>query len=302
MKKIVVTGATSMIGEAITRCALNENMEVLCIVRKNTKRINNLPKSDQLKFFFAELSEYSNITISDRYDIFYHLAWEETIGDSRDDVDIQQKNIQYTLDSVRLAERIGCKAFIGAGSQAEYGIVTEPVKPETAVNPESGYGVAKYAAGKLSKLLCSQIGLKFNWVRIVSAFGPLDLPKRLIIYVIKELQACHSPELTKCEQIWDYIYCDDVAKAFIAVGNMGIDGKSYTLGSGRPRLLSDYLESVKKIANPDIELKFGGKDYYPHQPMYLCADISELTNDTGWKPEISFEDGIRKVIDYLSSK
>jgi nucleoside-diphosphate-sugar epimerase len=78
---------------------------------------------------------------------------------------------------------------------------------------------------------------------------------------------------------------------------MGVDGKTYPLGSGMPRKLSSYLEALRNIVNPGCVLQFGKKNYYPHQPMYLCADISELTNDTGWKPKISFEEGIKKIIE-----
>jgi nucleoside-diphosphate-sugar epimerase len=68
------------------------------------------------------------------------------------------------------------------------------------------------------------------------------------------------------------------------------------LGSGEGRKLSEYLESIKNIIAPNIALQFGKKEYYPHQPMYLCADISELTADTGWKPEVSFEEGVKRTI------
>jgi UDP-glucose 4-epimerase len=296
MHKIVITGATGIIGSAITRCALEQGMEVLCIIRKDTSRFDNLPKSERLRIVYADISEYPQLDISDSYDVFYHLAWEKTFGASRNDVDTQVANIQYTLDAVRLAKRLGCKKFIGAGSQAEYGIVTEPLRPETPVNPESGYGIAKYAAGKLSRSLCTQLNLQFNWVRVLSVFGPLDGPHTLIMYAINELRAGRSPEFTKCEQIWDYLYRDDAARAFLAIGKNGVDGKTYPLGSGNRKRLSEYLEIIRDIIAPGIALQFGRKEYYPHQPMYLCADISELTRDTGWKPEILFEEGIKKII------
>jgi nucleoside-diphosphate-sugar epimerase len=50
------------------------------------------------------------------------------------------------------------------------------------------------------------------------------------------------------------------------------------------------------VVNPQSILQFGKKEYYPHQPMFLCADISELTADTGWKPEITLEEGIKRMI------
>jgi len=296
INKIVITGATGMIGAALIRCAVKEGVEVLCIVRKDSGRLSNIPQSDLVKIEYCDINEYCSLSLNESYDVFYHLAWEKTFGALRDDVDTQVNNIQYTLDAVRLAKRLRCKKFVGAGSQAEYGVAAEPLKPETPVNPESGYGIAKYAAGKLSRLLCSQIGLQFNWVRILSIFGPLDSVHTLIMYTINEFQAGRSPDLTKCEQVWDYLYCDDAARALLAIGKNSVDGKTYPLGSGKRKKLSEYIETIRDIIAPSATLQFGKKEYYPHQPMYLCADISELTNDTGWKPEISFEEGIKKII------
>ena len=296
MKSIVITGATGMIGSALTRCILEQGMNVLCIIRKNTVRLGNLPQSERLKIIYANLFEYNRLEIPGNYDTFYHFAWEETVGIDRDSADAQVVNIQYTLDAVRLAKRLGCKKFIGIGSQAEYGLVAEPLKPETPANPESAYGITKYAAGKLSRLLCAQLGMQFNWARILSVFGLSDGLHTLIMYTINKLQAGQQPEFTKCEQIWDYLYCDDAAKALLAVGEKGIDGKTYSLGSGKGKKLSEYLTSIRDIVAPDATLRFGDKPYYPHQPMYLVADISELTKDTGWTPEISFEEGIRKLV------
>lgn len=302
IQKIVITGATGIIGSSIARCALEQGMDVLCIIRKDTSRFYNLPKSERLKIIYADISKYTQLDIQDNYDVFYHLAWEKTFGVSRDDVAAQVKNIQYTLDAVHLAKRLGCKKFIGAGSQAEYGIAAEPLKPETPVNPLSGYGIAKYTAGRLSRLLCSQLNLQFNWVRIVSTYGPPDEGYTLIMYAIHELKAGRSPEFTKCEQTWDYLYCDDAARAFLAIGESGVDGKTYPLGSGDKRKLNKYLEVIKSVIAPDSILQFGKKEYFPYQPMYLCADISELTDDTGWKPELSFEEGIKRTIEAVFAK
>jgi nucleoside-diphosphate-sugar epimerase len=296
MLKIAISGATGMLGSALARRALERGMGVLCVVRKDSRRLGNLPESDKLKIAYADLSEYAELKNTGDYDVFYHLAWEETVGVLRDSAEAQTKNIQYAIDAARLAGRLGCKKFVGIGSQAEYGRVTGPLKTDTPVFPESGYGIAKYAAGKLSRLLCAQSGMAFNWVRILSVYGPFDGAHSLIMYAIRELQAGRSPEFTECGQIWDYLYSGDAAGALLAIGESGVDGKTYPLGSGRPRRLSEFLEALRDIVAPAGVLQFGKRAYYPHQPMYLCADISELTADTGWKPEISFEDGVRRLI------
>lgn len=281
-----------MIGSAILREALKQDYDITCIVRKNSSRIKNIPQSSRVHIIDANISEYKKLELKEKYDIFMHLAWNKTSVGGRDDVDSQLKNIEYTLDAVRLAKCCGCSVFIGAGSQAEYGVQTVPLSPNLPVNPESGYGIAKYTAGKLSSLLCKQLGIRFNWMRILSVYGKNDGENTLISYCIRELKKGRSPELTKCEQIWDYLNCDDAARAFLAVAERGFDGKFYPLGSGNGRKLSNYMEDIQRIVNPAVPIKFGKKEYYPHQPMYLVADLSELTADTGWKAEAGFKDSI----------
>lgn len=296
MKSIIITGATGMIGSAIVREAIRQNYKATCIVRRGSSRISNIPQDPLVTVVECDINEYSNLKLDGEYDAFIHLAWDKTSVAGRDDVDTQIKNIQYTLDAVRLASRCGCSVFIGAGSQAEYGIQSVPLTGNLPVQPESGYGIAKFTAGKLSGMLCKQLGMRFNWIRILSIYGKNDGENTLISYVIRELRAERSPGLTKCEQLWDYLNCEDVAKAFFAVLEKGKDGRVYPLGSGQGRKLSAYVEDIRDVINPDIELGFGKKEYYPHQPMYLVADISALTNDTGWKPEIEFKDGIKSII------
>lgn len=292
-KHILLTGATGMIGSAIIREALKHDYDITCLVRKDSPRIANIPQNERVHVVDCAVSDYKTLELTEKYDVFMHLAWEKTTVGGRDDVDCQMKNIQYTLDAVRLAKRCGCSVFIGAGSQAEYGVQKVPLTPGLAVNPESGYGIAKYTAGKFAGMLCKQLGIRFNWLRILSVYGKNDGENTLISYVIRELKAGRSPELTKCEQTWDYLHCDDVARAFLAVAEKGVDGKTYPLGSGKGRMLSEYVKDIQNAINPTIEIDFGKKTYYPHQPMYLVADISELTTDTGWKPEIEFEKGIK---------
>lgn len=298
MKKILMSGGTSLVGSAIARGFLSRGYDVTCICRLNSRRINNVPKEAHL--IDCSLESYESLNIEDSYDAFIHCAWASTTVAGREDVDVQYKNVGYTLSAVRLAKRAGCKVFIGAGSQSEYGVKNEPLSSETPVNPTSPYGIAKYAAERFSMALCKQQGLRFNWLRILSVFGPNDGATTLMTCLMDNLRAGNSPELTKCEQVWDYLYCDDCASAFVAVAEKAPDGKVYALGSGEPRTLKDYVLAAQKIVAPETPLLFGKKDYYPHQPMYLVADIKELKNDTGWKPVISFEEGVRLTLDSLS--
>lgn len=283
-------------GSAVVRRAIENGKDVTCIVHQGSKRLGNLPQSDKVHIVECNLQDYRTLSLDGQYDAFIHLSWEKTVGASRDDAEVQTRNIQYTLDAVQLAHRCGCSVFVGAGSQAEYGVQSVDLTPELPVKPESGYGIAKYAAGKLSAMLCKSLGMRQCWVRILSVYGPNDGENSLISYLIREFKAGNSPQLTKCEQMWDYLYADDAADAILVVAEKGLDGKAYPLGSGKGRRLSEYVKDIRDIVSSSTEIEFGAKEYYPHQPMHLVADISELTRDTGWKPLMSFEEGIKTTI------
>lgn len=297
--RIAVTGATGMIGSDLIGLASERGDDVIAIVHPDSKRIDNLPKSGNVRIIECDISDYKSLFSKERCDVFYHLAWMKTFGKDRDDVSVQEKNIEYALDAVELADSWGAKVFIGAGSQAEYGLKDVPLNEDVPVNPESGYGIAKYTAGKLCNLLCQQKGIRFNWARILSVYGKLDADHTLIMYIINELIHGRSPELTRCEQTWDYLYSRDCANALLSIGDKGRNGRTYCLGSGQPRPLKEYVETIHQKIDPDILISYGKKEYYPHQVMYLAADIEDLTGDTGWLPEYPFEKGIDKVIEYV---
>ena len=300
--RIAITGASGMIGATLARIALSEGHEVIAIVRPGSKRIENLPRSESLTLVECDIKDYRTLHGQEECDVFFHLAWDKTSVTGRDDVRIQTENIKYTLDAVELAHSWGASVFVGAGSQAEYGRVNVKLNEKVPVNPESGYGIAKYAAGKFSGIMCKQLNIRFCWARILSVYGELDADHTLIMYLIKTLLKGEVPELTACEQTWDYIYADDAAGALLAIGLRGVNGKTYCIGSGSCRKMKEYVEAVNNIINPDIRLDFGSKEYYPHQVMNLCADTHDLERDTSFKPRFSFEEGISRVVSYVQNQ
>lgn len=298
MKKVVVTGATSMIGINFIQYALKKDIEVLAILRKNSSKKELLPKSDKIKILECELEELEKIEIEEEYDTFIHLAWGGPFIKHKNNAFIQNLNVKYTLDAVSLAKRMNCKKFIGAGSQAEYGRVEGNVKPETETNPENGYGIAKLCAGKLSRILAEQLEIEHIWIRILSVYGPYDKENTMVMSSIINMLNNESPEYTKAEQLWDYLYVEDMARALYLICEKGKNNSIYCIGSGNKRPLYQYIEAIRKQTNPKLELKIGAKEYEKNQVMNLCADISKLTEDTGFVPEIDFEEGIKRTINW----
>ena len=300
MNRVIVTGATGMIGASLIEQLINDNIEVTAIIRPNSAKFINLVRSPKVMVIECDVNNLLSLSdkLKGKYDVFYHFAWDGTYGDSRDDMFLQERNIRNTLEAVTLAHNLNCDVFVGAGSQAEFGFVDGVISDKIPKNPVTGYGIAKYTAGKLSAILCTQYGMRQSWGRIVSTYGPRDNNYTMVMSGIINMLDGQRMQFTKGEQVWDYLYGEDCARAFYLIGKYGKDGKAYTIGSGKTRLLREYIEVIRDIVNPDLDIGIGEIPYYQNQVMRLEADISELSRDTGFTPQIEFEEGIRRTVDW----
>lgn len=305
MKNVIITGATGVIGMALIRKCIEEDVKVTILANPDSKRLDRIPNDSHVTIIPCGLSDYKDVDASSliaqgaRGGVFYHLSWGGTFGDARNDMALQNKNVEYTLDAVRLAHSLGCDTFVGVGSQAEYGRVEGLLCEDTPTNPENGYGCAKLEAMGRSKKLCQELGMKHIWTRVLSIYGPYDGKKTMVTSTVRTLLEGGRPPLTKGEQMWDYLYADDAAKALLMLGDNGVDGRIYPIGYGVARPLREYIEQIRDAIDPKLTLGFGEVPYSDKQVMYLCADISGLTEDTGFEAEIDFAEGIRRTIEWV---
>lgn len=303
MEKVIVTGATGMVGATMIEQMLADGVKVTAVVRPNSKKINNLPKHPNVTCVECDIDKLPSLKgkIGTGYDTFYHFAWDGTYGESREDAVLQERNIKNTLEAIELAHSVGCKVFVGAGSQAEFGRVEGTISDNLPKNPVTGYGIAKLSACNLGRIMCEKLGMRHSWGRIVSTYGPRDNSYTMVMSSIIKMLRGERMQFTKGEQIWDYVYGGDCSRAFYLIGKYGKHGKAYTIGSGKSRYLKEFITSIRDVVNPSLEIGIGELPYYPNQVMKLSADISELTQDTGFVPEVSFEEGIQRTVDWYRS-
>lgn len=304
LRKAVITGSTGMLGTALIKNLTERGYKVYAVSRPNSPRFKNIPISDSVTSIECDLKnirELDNL-VREKCDVFFHFGWSGTFGEARNDLNGQVDNIKHTIDAVWAAHDLGCKVFLGAGSQAEFGRKTGKISPDTPANPENGYGMAKLCAGQMSRLLCENLGMKHIWCRIFSVYGPNDGENTMVSSLIKKLLRGERPSCTQGEQIWDYLYCDDAAEAFRLAAEKGKDGTVYCVGSGEARLLREYITAMRDIISPETEIGFGDIPYGEKQVMYLSADTASLMRDTGFSPKVSFEEGIKKTADAMKNK
>lgn len=297
MRRIIVTGATSMIGVATIEAAIAHNVEVYAIVRQNTPRLNRLPNSDLIHLVYCSLENLSGICdLPGEFDAFYHFAWMGTDKIARNDPYIQEKNIGYVFDAVELAHKCGCKKFIGAGSQAEYGPTEGVIDKETRFAPEIAYGIAKLSAGLLSKKLCEKYGMVHIWGRIFSVYGPNDNEGTLIRYAVEQFAAKEKAYFSSATQMWNYLHEKDAGMIFYLLGAKVDKNAFYRVANKESAPLREYIEIISEEMNAEdlcvFEQNDGSKKNYG---LETCD--SGLFADIDYEPQIKFRDGIKNLIE-----
>lgn len=303
LKKVIITGPTGSVGISLINELTQHNINVTAICREGSSGIRNLPQSPLVNVVECNLDNLKSLIgkLPLDYDAFYHFAWDGTYGATRNDLELQLKNVAYSIDSVELAKSLGCKVYIGSGSQSEFGHIDGVLHPNAACNPDNGYGVGKLMAGQMTRIKCREYGIRHEWVRIVSMYGPQDRPFTMVVGSIIKMLNGERVQFTKGDQIWDYIYNKDAARAFRLVAEKGRDGSIYCFGTGKTRTLKEFIMAIRDAVDPTLEIGLGELDYYPNQVMHLEADISNLTEDTGFVPQYSFEEGIRETVEWVKN-
>lgn len=303
MKKIVITGATSMIGVALIKAALTrKDIETIyAVVRCDSVKTERLPIDDRIHIIECDVSNLSRLNqlITDNCDVFYHLAWPRTAtyDENYEDVSSKCNNVRYLLDAVKVSYELGCTKFVGAGSQSEYGLVDEVIDENTMCNPLRADGILHLAAGRLAKNLCDSYGIDCIWMRIFSVYGVNDRNNSLISTCIGNLLENKKCSFTKSEQIWNYIYEDDIGEAFARVGECKTGSQVYCIANEECLPLKDYILSLKIICESSSELAFGEMDYPSGGPVRMNVNVSKFVSDTGWHSKVSFEQGIKNIIE-----
>lgn len=303
MKRAIVTGATSLIGIALIKELVKEGKEVYAITRPGSSRREEILKLGPTAHIEAELSELDRTKLStDSCDVLFHVGWSSDFPTPRINLQGQLQNVTYAEKALDLAHQYGCDSFVSIGSQAECGRINGCITPDTPSRPENAYAIAKTVASAKLQSRCEELGMRFCWPRLLSTYGPYDRPHTLVMQCIRASLTNQTIELTRGEQIWDYVYVGDVAHALYCIAEHGKHGKKYPIGSGRGQSLRSYIEEIAEAAgNKCILDGLGKRAYADDQVMNLLADLTEIEHDTGFSCKTDFKTGIQETVAYMKN-
>lgn len=297
--KFFITGASSFIGVELCRYLADSGHQVIAMSRRENDQLSDIANNGNLQVFYADMQNLMERAIDVKADVFIHLAWAGALLGQRDNQELQEGNISFSLECVKLSKRMGCQLYVDAGSQAEYGIVPGVILEETPCNPITAYGKAKLQMYRETCDLTERIGLKYIHLRILSVYGENDHPNTLIISSLKKLKNGEPIEMRSGGQKWNYVYVKDAARQIAelsihAVNDETFHQEVYNIASNDTRRLQDFIITMKEITGSTSELSFGG--YNPEKDVNLNPDTKKT--EAIVKPLIShvFKEVIARIV------
>lgn len=296
--RVFLTGGTGFFGSHVAAELLRRGHAVTCLVRPESDTWRLADIGSGLIRESADLRDKNLLETVLRQampDAICHLAWHGVLNTDRNDPR-QEENVDATANLAAGAIKVGARAFVATGSQAEYGPLNRVVRESDPLNPTTTYGRAKCAARIAAQQICEKPQVRFAWLRVFSLYGPNDNETWLIPSLIDALSKGTSPKLTAGEQLWDFLYVADAAAAIVSVLETQTASGDFNLGSGIALPLRQAVETVRDIVSPRTALTFGEVPYRPDQVMHLQADISRLRAAVGWSPTTDFREGLKETV------
>lgn len=292
MKKVLITGASGLLGKAILRRLKEEkNYEVYAVTTKQENLIGY---------------EYANITLCDLTDevqcdkiiktiapdILIHLAWNQENSGFR----MSEENLKWlsiSMELLYLFEKYGGKRFIFAGSSSEYDGANGVFDETSDIIPSTLYGLCKKTFNEFANQYCRVRNIDYVGMRLFTIYGREDrhyfgaIPSAIQKLVRGEEVICNSPNTTR-----DYIYAEDAAH--VAVQLMEHDYKGIlNVASGIPRKMREVFECIGKSLNQSGNIRFNEENMTENR---FEADISLMRKLglTGYNS--SFEKNIEDIV------
>jgi UDP-glucose 4-epimerase len=301
-KKVLITGGAGFIGSHCVDNFLSNGFEVRVIDNLsggNLKNIEHLKKNIDFKF------EKKNILHADKLkkfisecDYVVHFAG---IGDIVPSIKYPDKyfenNVLGTVRILNCLDLKKIKKFVYAASSSCYGKAKTPTDEKHLINPLYPYALSKYQGEQIVFHWHKVYKFPVNSIRIFNAYGTRSRTSGAYgaVFGVFLKQLIERKPLTVVgdgNQKRDFLYVTDVAEAFYLAAITKKNGFIWNLGSGNP-------QSIKAL----IRLLNAKKVTYipkrPGEPQITHADIKKIQKDLNWKPRISFEEGVRKVIDNI---
>jgi dTDP-glucose 4,6-dehydratase len=322
MKNILITGGAGFIGSHVVRLFVNKypeykivNIDKLTYAGnlENLKDIENAPNYTFVKADICDFETVVAVFVKHNIDGVLHLAAESHVDRSiKDPFTFAKTNVLGTLSLLQAAkerwkENYNEKLFYHISTDEVYGalqfdetLFTE----ETKYNPHSPYSASKASSDHFVRAFHDTYGLPAIITNCSNNYGPYQFPEKLIPLFINNIRNNKPlPVYGKGENVRDWLYALDHARAIDIIFHKGKVGETYNIGGFNEWKNIDLIKVIIKTVDKFLGRNEGESeklityvtDRAGHDLRY-AIDSSKLKNELGWQPSLQFEEGIEKTV------
>jgi dTDP-glucose 4,6-dehydratase len=304
-EKVLVTGGAGFMGSALVRTLVQDGRKVFSydnFAAGSASNLKGVIPHDHIIRGDVESWKFIKTLATIKPDIVCHLAADPYIPLSYDYPEkFMRTNFQGTLTVLMGCKTFEVKRIIHYSTSEVYGSAqTVPMNEEHPTLPQSVYAVSKLAGDQLCRVLAREQGLPVIIVRPFNCYGPRETHPYVIPEIISQLARSDELVLGNLDARRDFTYVDDTARAVCLLADKeGVEGRVFNIGSGKDYSVREIAEmacSIMRAGRPKVSVDTSR--LRPYDVTRLVCDSSKLMNVTGWKTEVTFEDGLRRTIEW----
>ncbi len=297
----LVTGGAGFIGSHTADLLLNKGFRVRVIDNLSGGNLTNISHhqgNSDFEFFQEDIRSLTpgNAIFEDVERVIHFAGIGDIVPSIEKPLDYMSVNVMGTVQVLECARHAGVKKFVYAASSSCYGLAETPTTEAHPIDTKYPYALSKYQGEQAVLHWHKVYGLPVNVIRIFNAYGTRSRTSGAYGAVIGVFlrQKIAGEALTVVgdgSQSRDFLYVTDVAEAFVAAALSERNGQIYNLGAGNPQTINK-LVSLMGCDHITIPKR-------PGEPDCTWADITKITNELNWSPKVSFEEGIRIILENI---
>jgi UDP-glucose 4-epimerase len=297
----VVTGGAGFIGSHMVDLLLDRGYRVRVIDDLSCGHADNLAHHRGNPDLTSRQIDIRSLKPGDasfegvRY-VFHFAGIGDIVPSIERPLDYMDINVQGTARVLECTRAAKVGKFVYAASSSSYGLAATPTREDHPIDPQYPYALSKYQGEQAVFHWHKVYGLPVNSICIFNAYGTRVRTTGAYgavfgVFFRQKLAGKPFTVVGDGTQSRDFIYVTDVATAFLAAAESNVAGERFNIGAGKPNSINHLVEIL------------GGEVVYipkrPGEPDCTWADITKITTMLGWRPQVSFEQGVRRMMQQI---
>ena len=303
MNTILVTGCAGFIGSHLSEKLLEQGFKVLGLDNLSNGKLTNIAsimKNKNFKFLKCDINDNKIFDeLLNDVEVIYHLAALADIVPSIQNPELYfNSNVNGTFNLLKNCKKKNIKKIIYAASSSCYGIPKKyPTSEKSSILPQYPYALTKRLAEQIIFHFGNLYNISVVSLRLFNVYGPRARTSGTYgavfgVFLAQKLAKKPFTVVGDGNQTRDFTFVDDVVNAFIEMLDEEIKDEIFNVGSGKTNSINTLIKLLGD--NPVVYIP-----KRPGEPDCTFADISKILKKTSWKPKISFEDGVKKLMESI---